>query len=129
MPQGMVGQGMCFALVGSALVLVDSSTFVILTALGLKAILANVSGRVVGALLGFWLNGQATFRGSEGARLGKARFVRYVLLWTGLTLLSTTLIVWLSRHLDLHIVWLTKLFIEAGMALLSFLLSRGWVYR
>lgn len=122
-------QGASFVLIGGLLVLVDWSTFVALTALGMGTIVANVLGRIAGALLGFWLNGHVTFASNGTARLGQARFVRYALLWLGLTLLSTTLIALLSQWLSLPLVWAAKPIVEACMALLSFLISRQWVFR
>lgn len=126
--RGIAGQGASFVLVGSALVLIDWSTFVVLSALGIVPVVANVIGRVTGALLGFWLNGHVTFGSGDAPRLGRGRFMRYALLWIVLTLLSTLLMVLLSWHLGLYAAWLVKPIVEAVMALLSFLVSRHWVY-
>jgi hypothetical protein len=47
-------QGVSFLLVGLGLVTADWAVFVVLTALGTPASVANILGRVTGALLGFW---------------------------------------------------------------------------
>lgn len=122
-------QGISFVLVGCCLIAADWSVFVALTALGMAAAPANILGRVVGALLGFSLNGWVTF-GSLGApRLGRHRFARFALLWVVLTTLSTVLVTALAGQLTLHGAWFAKFVVEAGMAVLSFFASRYWVYR
>lgn len=122
-------QGVSFVLVGCCLVAVDWAVFVLLTALGMATSPANVLGRVVGALLGFWLNGWITFGKQGSPKLGRARFVRFGMLWVVLTLLSTILVTVLAARLSLHVAWLAKPIVEAGMATLSFFASRHWVYR
>jgi len=122
-------QGISFVLVGCCLVAADWAVFVALTALGMNTIPANILGRVVGALLGFSLNGWVTFGKIGAPRFGRHRFVRFALLWTALTTLSTVLVTLLAGHLTLHGAWLAKLVVEAGMAFLSFFASRHWVYR
>lgn len=126
---GLAGQGASFVLVGGALVLVDWSVFVALSALGIMPIFANVAGRLVGALLGFWLNGHITFAHGGTPRLGRGRFMRYGSLWAALTALSTLSVVLLTHFLGLQFAWLVKPVVEVCMAALSFLVSRHWVYR
>lgn len=122
-------QGVRFLAVGCGLIVVDWLVFVILSALGLPAAWANVAGRVAGALVGFWANGSITF-GTPGApRFGRRRFARYVVVWALLTLLSTLLVASLAAHLSLEFAWLAKPVVEAGLAVVSFFVSRHWVYR
>ncbi len=118
-------QGFSFLLIGGGLVLADWAVFVMLTALGVPAPAANVAGRVVGALLGFWANGRVTF----GSALGRHRFFRFALLWLILTMLSTYLVTVVANHLGLQMAWLAKPLVEGCLSLLSFIVSRHWVYR
>ncbi|MDN5924323.1 MAG: GtrA family protein [Xanthomonadales bacterium] len=122
-------QGARFFAVGSALVCVDWLVFVVLSALGVAPMLANVSGRVAGALFGFVLNGVITFGRFDAPRLGLHRLGRFVVLWVALTTLSTVLVTSLADHLSLHAAWIAKPAVEAMMATLSFFISRHWVYR
>jgi putative flippase GtrA len=122
-------QGLSFLVVGCCLIVLDWAVFVALTAIGVMPVAANIAGRVVGALVGFWANGRITFSGPRSPRLGRHRFVRYIILWAMLTVLSTVLVTVLADRLSLQIAWLAKPLVEAGLAVLSFLFSRHWVYR
>ena len=122
-------QGISFLFVGGCLVVVDWASFVILTSLGAAPALANVSGRIIGALLGFLINGMVTFGTMGDRRLGRHRFVRFTIVWTALTLLSTYLVTSVTDYLGLRMAWLAKPLVEACLAGVSFFLSRHWVYR
>lgn len=122
-------QGVSFLLVGLGLVTADWAVFVVLTALGTPAAMANVLGRVTGALLGFWANGRYTFGAPGAARLGPHRFLRFLVVWLPLTLLSTVLVTVVVARLGMQMAWLAKPLVEAGLAVVSFLVSRHWVYR
>jgi len=122
-------QGLSFLVVGGCLVVVDWAVFVFLTALGVAAPPANVLGRIAGALLGFWLNGWITFGKPGSPKFGRHRFVRFAVLWAALTILSTVLVTVFADRMSLHIAWMAKPIVEAGMAVFSFFASRHWVYR
>ncbi|GAA0244732.1 GtrA family protein [Rhodanobacter caeni] len=122
-------QGVSFLLVGLGLVTADWAVFVVLTAIGTPAAMANVLGRVTGALLGFWANGRYTFGAPGAARLGPHRFLRFLVVWLPLTLLSTVLVTVVAARLGMQMAWLAKPLVEAGLAVVSFLVSRHWVYR
>lgn len=122
-------QGVSFLVVGCCLIVLDWAVFVVLTALGVVPVPANIAGRVAGALVGFWANGRITFSVPGSPRLGRRRFVRYLVLWLTLTLLSTVSVTLLASRLSLEVAWLAKPVVEAGLAALSFLVSRQWVYR
>lgn len=122
-------QGVSFLLVGLGLVTADWAVFVVLTAIGTPAAMANVLGRVTGALLGFWANGRYTFGAPGAARLGPHRFLRFLVVWLPLTLLSTVLVTVVVARLGMQMAWLAKPLVEAGLAVVSFLVSRHWVYR
>lgn len=125
----IVRQGSRFVMVGGCLVIVDWAVFVLLTAVGLATIPANVASRAVGAVLGFWANGHVTFGQPGAPRLGLSRFVRYVVVWVSMTALSTLLVTLVADQLTLQMAWLAKPVVEAALALVSFFLSRHWVYR
>ena len=125
----LLRQGASFVLVGAGLIVVDWGVFVLLSALGMAAAPANVSGRVVGAVLGFLLNGHVTFGQPDAPRIGWRRFARFALLWACLTVLSTVLVTWVAAAMGLSMAWLAKPLVEGCLAVASFLLSRHWVYR
>ncbi|RUL65760.1 GtrA family protein [Dyella dinghuensis] len=118
-------QGMTFLLIGLSLVVTDWMVFVVLTAWGLNTPMANVTARFVGALMGFVANGRWTF----SAHLSARRLARYLILWLFMTALSTGLVSTITIHSSLHGSWLAKLLIEATLAVVSFWISRRWVYR
>lgn len=125
----LIRQGSGFILVGGLQLLIDWLLFVALSALGMPVVAANVTARASAALIGFWLNGRYTFAHGGQPRLGGRRLLRFVLVWIGLTLLSTWLIRGLSLQLGLQLTWIAKPVVEAGLAALSFLLARHWIYR
>ncbi|HUH31950.1 MAG TPA: GtrA family protein [Rhodanobacter sp.] len=125
----IIRQGVSFLAVGIGLIVVDWLVFVLLTAVGTTSVVANVAGRVTGAVLGFWLNGRVTFAQAGVGKVSVRRFVRYALLWSLLTLVSTALVALCAGHFGLRLAWLAKPLVEAGLALVSFMVSRHWVYR
>jgi putative flippase GtrA len=125
----IVRQGIVFVGVGGILVCIDWAVFVIMSAFGVPTALANICGRLAGALLGFFLNGSFTFRSSQGARLGRHRLLRFALAWAVLTVVSTTVVVGTAAGVGLHYAWAVKPMVEALMAFVSFVVCRQWVYR
>lgn len=117
-----------FVLVGGVQLLLDWAVFVLLSGLGLPVVAANVLARLGAASCGFYLNGRVTFADRTGARLGRMRLVRFMLLWVGLTLISTFIMQAVSVGFGLSAAWLVKPGLEALLAVLSFLLQRHWVY-
>ena len=71
----ILGDGLRFSLIGAIQVVMDSTTYIVLTELGLPTPPANVCGRCMGALFGFWLNGRVTFAHNAQPRL-RLRFAR-----------------------------------------------------
>jgi putative flippase GtrA len=119
-------QGGLFVLVGFAQLALDSGAFIGATALGMPVMAANVCGRIVGATLGFWLNGRLTF---SKERLDRSHALRFVLTWLVLTCLSTALIEGIDSQLGLHRAWMAKPIVEAALAVVSFFVSKHFVYR
>jgi putative flippase GtrA len=125
----LIRQGSWFLVIGCVQVALDWAVFVALSALGMAVVPANLLARVAGASLGFWLNGRLTFAIEGQARLGGRRLLRFVLAWLLLTALSTALLGLVASHLGLGWAWLAKPLVEAFMAVISFFISRHWVYR
>ena len=125
----LLRQGGSYLVIGLLQLLLDGAVFIAVTALGMPVLPGNLVGRACGMLLGFWLNGRYTFASGGTQRLGWARFSRFIVLWAVLTALSTALVVAADHALGLQYAWLAKPVVEAGLALLSFVLMRWLVYR
>jgi putative flippase GtrA len=106
----------------------DWVTLVGLSALGMPVASANITGRIVGAILGFWLNGRFTFA-HDASTLGWPQLVRYIALWGANTTISTFAISAIHAHANLYGAWLAKPLVEGILGLGTFLVSRYWVYR
>ena len=117
-----------YLLIGGVQWLVDWGVMVLLSHYGLVVELANVFGRVAGALLGYWLNGKLTFAGDDTA-IGRTQLFRFILMWLGTTAVST----WSLGEIDylggLKWAWLAKPAVELALGVVGFFLSRHWVYR
>jgi putative flippase GtrA len=120
--------GVGFTIIGAIQVVIDSATYIALTQLGLATPSANLCGRCVGALLGFWLNGRVTFFHNRQPHL-RLRIARYLALWIVLTAISTAALMLIGNYAGLVKTWWYKPLIEIALGLISFLLSRHWVYR
>ncbi|KGM53943.1 membrane protein [Lysobacter arseniciresistens ZS79] len=121
-------QGRSFLLVGALQYLVDWGVMVLLSHNGLPVEPANIAGRVSGALLGFWLNGRFTFAGDETA-VGRLQFVRFMLLWSLTTAISTWSMGAIDDVAGLKWSWLAKPGVEILLGGFGFLVSRHWIYR
>jgi len=121
-------QGRYFVAIGILQWLLDWVVMVLLSHAGLRLAFANVTGRVTGALLGFWLDGSITFS-RDGSRPKWRHFARYLILWLANAALSTLSLVAIGNVFGLHGAWLAKPAIDGMLALSSFLASRYWVYR
>lgn len=122
-------QLLMFVLVGAAQVLLDWTVFVGLSYAGMGVVAANVTGRVSGACLGFWLNGRYTFAAGGRPRLDREHLARFVIAWLVLTALSTLLVSAVAGRFDLQAAWLAKPVVEALLAALGFVVWRQWVFR
>lgn len=125
----LLRQGSSYIVIGLVQLALDWLVFVGGTALGLPVAPANVVGRLAGMLLGFWLNGRYTFAAAGQQRLGWQRFARFLGLWLLLTAASTVLVTAADHWLGLQYAWLAKPLVEAGLAMVSFVLMRHVVYR
>lgn len=125
----LIRQGTGFLVIGLVQLAIDWALFVALTAAGMAVIPANLLARVSAACLGFWLNGRYTFAENGQPRLGGHRFARFALMWVALTAASTLGMEAVARLLGLHWAWLAKPIVDGGLAVVSFVLLRHWVYR
>ncbi len=122
-------QLLLFGLIGGAQLLADWLCFVGLTWIEVDVVLANVAGRVVGAALGFWLNGRHTFATADHVPLGMKQALRFVAGWVITAVLSTAA-VWLVDDIaGLKWAQAGKLVIDGSLALLGFVLSKYWIFR
>lgn len=124
----LLRQGRYFILIGVVQWLVDWGVMVAASHAGVPVAVANIAGRVCGALLGFWLNGSITFA-RVGNRPGWRQLGRYVLLWCANTVLSTAAVSAIDATFGLRGAWIGKPLVDGALALGSFLASRHWVYR
>lgn len=122
-------QGISFLIVGGCLIAVDWVIFVALTAFGVQPAVANLAGRIAGALLGYWANGRITFMTGETSSLGRRSFARFVTSWLVVTALSTYMVTFVADYLGLKTAWLAKPLVDGALAILTFFVSRHWVYR
>jgi putative flippase GtrA len=121
-------QAPLFLLMGGIQLVLDSAVTIGLSRTGVALGVANVIGRVCGAMLGFWLNGRFTF-GGPGSRLGLAALARFLIAWLLLTGVSTLALAAVESSLGLQAAWIAKPAVEAALAAVSFFVSRHWVYR
>ena len=122
-------QGSQYIAIGLLQLLLDWLVFVAATAVGLPAAPGNLLGRVIGALLGFWLNGRYPFARDGEQRHDRWRFARFFALWLLMTALSTWLVASVAQQLGLQLAWLAKPVVEGVLATLNFFLLRHVVYR
>ena len=121
-------QGGHYLLIGGLQWLVDWGVTVWLSPLGMLIEPANVTGRVSGALLGYWLNGKLTFAG-EGTAMGRVQLQRFALMWLCTTAISTWAMGTIDDVLGLQWAWLAKPAVELALGVIGFVLSRHWIYR
>jgi len=121
-------QGRHYLAIGIVQWLLDWGVMVGLSHLGLTVELANIAGRITGALLGFWLNGRITFAGDDTS-VGHRQFARFMMMWLLTTLISTLAIGAIDDAVGLKWTWLAKPGVELVLGGFGFLLSRHWVYR
>lgn len=128
-PHPITRQALLFLAAGGAQLLLDSTVFIGLTAMGLPLVLGNILGRAAGASLGYWLNGRYTFTRGGEPQLARRHLHRFVLAWSSLTVLSTALLAVVEANAGLPGSWIAKPLVEALMAAFGFVVLRQWVYR
>lgn len=124
----LLREGRHYLAIGVLQYVVDWGVMVGLSHFGMAVEMANIAGRISGAMLGFWLNGRITFAG-EGNAVGRRQLQRFMLLWICTTALSTWSMGSIADVAGLRWAWLAKPAVEATLAAMSFVASRHWVYR
>ena len=117
-----------YLLIGGVQWLVDWAVMVLLSHWGMVIELANVLGRVAGALLGYWLNGKFTFA-ADHTSVGRKQLVRFIAMWVCTTAVSTWSMGAIEEHLGLKWAWAAKGGVEFVLGAIGFVLSRHWVYK
>ncbi|WAC63036.1 GtrA family protein [Pseudoxanthomonas sp. SL93] len=127
--QRIVRQILLYAIIGVVQICTDWACFVALTELGMDVIPANLCGRVVGASLGFWLNGQLTFARTADTKLGVAQAIKYLISWIAMTCLSTAAVWAVEQVAGIEGARMAKPVIDIVLAGLGFIVSKLWIYR
>ena len=125
----LIRQVASFGAVGLLQIGIDWVTFVVLTFVGAPAAPANVSGRILGACMGYWLNGKWTFAEGGKPSLSRKSLLRYITTWLVTTVISTLVVLLVDRAHGLHWAWLVKPVSDATLAALGFAVSKFWIYR
>lgn len=125
----IIRQGISYGFIGVVQIGVDWLTFVGLTQLGLPAGPSNITGRIVGAVLGFWLNGRWTFATDDSRPLRPRNALRFLASWSLTTLLSTAAVMAATHFEGLHLAWIIKPFADLTLAALGFAASKYWIYK
>ncbi len=117
-------------MVGGLQLAVDWGSFVGLSVLGVAAAPANLTGRIVSSVLGFWLNRTLTFSNS-GSREAMAapQLGRFVAGWCLTAVLSTVMVTALDHAFGLHAAAVGKVVVDGLLAMFSFWLSKRWIFR
>ncbi len=121
-------QGRHYLIIGGVQWSLDWAVMVLFSHLGAMVEVANVCGRISGAMVGFWLNGKITFS-SENTAVGRKQLQRFVLMWLCNTAISTFAVGRIDDVFGLQWAWIAKPAIELALGLVGFLLSRHWVYK
>lgn len=125
----IVKQGVSYGFVGVVQIGVDWLTFISLTQLGILTGPANIAGRIVGAALGFWLNGRFTFAGDSARPVSSNHAIKFMVSWMITTLLSTGAVILAAHTKGLHMAWVVKPVADLVLAAVGFLASKYWIYK
>jgi putative flippase GtrA len=125
-------QPVLFVLVGGFQYALDVTIFGIFITLGLGTLPSNLTSRATAAATGFLLNRYLTFaKRNDTVHHFSASLTRFLIFFAFMTALSTGLIMMLE-HLagdnDTQRI-MYKFAVEAVLAVISFFVSRSWVFR
>lgn len=123
-------QLLLYGVMGGLQLLADWLCFVALTFINVDVVSANLISRVVGAVLGFWLNGRHTFADAQSRpSLGRRQAMRFAMGWLLTAAISTAAVSLLDGFAGLGWARMGKLFVDSLLALFGFLLSKYWIFR
>lgn len=121
-----------FLVVGGIQYLLDASLYALLISGGITTVPANITSRASAAAVGFLLNRYWTFgQRKDTLKRFSGSLGRFITFWAVMTLISTAAVytlgvLWSSDNTSRIIA---KLVVEAVLAVISFLISRFWVFR
>lgn len=127
--KALLRQLVSYGAIGFLQIGLDWLTFVTLTFFNVPATPANISGRILGASVGFWLNGKWTFAEGGNTALSRQALARYLATWLFTTALSTLVVSMVDHSHGLHWAWVVKPVSDAVLAAVAFTISKFWVYR
>lgn len=116
-----------YGVVGVLALGVDVATFLVLRAMGVDLVPANVLARLAGAIAAYSGNHLWTFAQPPKLSGWLSSSWRYALLWIGATLLSTFLLTVLTKMGANETA--SKIGVEMLMPVLNFFVARHWVFR
>lgn len=121
----LLRQTAIYGVVGLSVYAIDYSVFAALLAFSpASLVVANILGRLAGALAGYVLHGRYTF---PGEHRHAAALPRYVLLLLANLCASSLLLLGAAAWLPLPTL-IARLAVDALVIAASFLVSRAWVY-
>lgn len=118
-------QASSFIVIGLIQLAVEWAGFVFLTYCALGVVASNIISRGVAAIVGFYSNGHVTFK----AHVNIAALARFVVVWAVLSALDTGLVYVIRGTWGLLAAQLSKPLVDGFIAILSFIVSRYWIYR
>lgn len=125
-------QPVLFILVGGFQYMLDAVLFGVFISVGAGTVSSNITSRAIAAGTGFLLNRYLTFgRRNDNVKLFSASLMRFLIFFAVMTILSTGLIILLEQLVgdnDTQRIFY-KIGVEAVLAIISFFLSRNWVFR
>jgi putative flippase GtrA len=128
MNQGVMHQMMRYGIVGGVVYLSDFAVFAaILWFVPDAYLVANVIGKVTGALVGFVLHRNFTFSWEQKDKTSRQAASYFLLLATNLIISS--LLMWLLVDTMGANAFVAKLFVDIVVIATSFVAGRLWVYR
>lgn len=127
MKPSLIKQLVQYGTVGVFALGVDVGTFLVLRAMDIDLVPANVLARLAGAVAAYSGNYLWTFARPPKLSDWLRSSWRYALLWIGATLLSTFLLTALTK-MGAHET-ASKLGVEMLMPVLNFFVARRWVFR
>ena len=120
-----------FLFVGALQYLLDVFLMYLLVKLSFSIAISNIVSRASAAFMGYFINGQYTFRSRN--LLQKESLTKFIILWIGLTVVSTVAIYigkfYTGGEFNPEIALIFKIIIEAILVLVSFLLQKFWVFK
>ena len=125
-------QPVLFVIAGGLQYLFDTLVYGLLIASGVPVALANVFSRGSAALLGFGFNRYITFaQAGESWSRFTGSLGRFAVLWLTMTIVSSLLLLaaqfLLGGGLAEKVIY--KMAVEAVLAVVSFFVSKRWVFR